>query len=96
LISNWALVTGGLVIATFVGWAVPEEVWYGEVEDDAFARRFFGLWKWLTRIVAPVAIVIVMLNTAGVFSTDTESAESAPTFESCWTAEQQADDGSSE
>lgn len=96
LISNWALVTGGLVIATFVGWAVPEDVWYREIEDDAFGRRFFGLWKWLTRVVAPVAIVIVMLNTAGVFSGDSQESASEKTFASCWAVENQADEGSSE
>jgi NSS family neurotransmitter:Na+ symporter len=94
LISNWALIIGGLVVAIFVGWSVPEETWYSEIEGDTVGEAVFDVWKWLVRIVAPVAIILVMLNTAGLFATGQDGekqTEETAEQKVCWNPKQPQD-----
>jgi len=52
------LVFGGLMLALFVGWAMPDPV--AEVERVAEGVRWFFAWRWLLRIVVPVLLAIVL------------------------------------
>jgi NSS family neurotransmitter:Na+ symporter len=62
LVSGWALPLGGLGIGLYVGWAVPKEEWYDEIEGDGLGMLMFKWWLWLTRILAPLAVIVILGN----------------------------------
>lgn len=67
LISNWALTIGGLGAALFTGWAVPREQIWNELKGDVLGKTGFTIWLSITRFIAPVAVVFVLLHSVGVF-----------------------------
>ncbi len=67
LISNWALTLGGLGVAIYTGWGVKKEDLWEELKDDALGRVGFGGWWLVTRFVAPVAVILVLLHSVGLF-----------------------------
>lgn len=66
-VVNFALPLGGFGAGAFAGWVVDPEVWYDEIEGEQLAEWLIGGWIWLVRIVAPLAIVLVLLSKLGVF-----------------------------
>ncbi|MBN1780018.1 sodium-dependent transporter [bacterium] len=56
LASNWFLPVGGILIALFVGWILPKAFSRKEVEEGHGPFRLHGLWIFLLRFVAPLAI----------------------------------------
>lgn len=67
LISNWSLTIGGLGIALFTGWAVPRAQIWNELKDDALGKIGFSIWLSITRFIAPIAVIFVLLHSIGVF-----------------------------
>ncbi|MCB9596915.1 MAG: sodium-dependent transporter [Sandaracinaceae bacterium] len=69
LASNWMLPLGGLGIALFASWRIEEvkrrEALLGERTEGAPLAAYLA-WLWILRVVAPVAIVLVMLHALGV------------------------------
>ncbi len=57
---------GGLLMALFVGYAVPKSQVYATLKSSI--GRGFELWYFMLRYIAPIALVIVMLNLLGVLS----------------------------
>ncbi len=57
---------GGLLMAIFIGYSVPKEQVFAGVGKSL--GRAFSLWYFILRYVAPVALVIVMLNLLGVIT----------------------------
>lgn len=66
LISNWALTLGGLGVALYSGWGVDKDVLWDELKGDALGRFGFMGWWVLTRFVAPLAVILVLLHAVGV------------------------------
>lgn len=62
LTSNILLPLGGLGIALFVGWKMAPAV----VAEEVRLGRLHGLWYFLVRYVAPVLVVLVLLNSVGI------------------------------
>jgi NSS family neurotransmitter:Na+ symporter len=67
LVSSYMLPLGGFFIALYAGW-----IWKGKEEKRELAGRtrrpwLYPLWHFLLRFVAPVAVLIIILNQAGVF-----------------------------
>lgn len=58
--SNWFLPLGGLAVAVFMGWVVPEEDSREEFGAGSRFAALYPLWRFLLRYVAPVAIVCVI------------------------------------
>lgn len=56
LATNWLLPVGGFFIALFVGWFLSERLTRDEMEAGGGPYRLFGLWRFLLRVVCPVAI----------------------------------------
>ena len=62
--SNLLLPTGGLIVALFAGWIWPKAEALAEAN---FRWPITGwLWRWLLRVVAPAAILLILLNGIGV------------------------------
>jgi NSS family neurotransmitter:Na+ symporter len=56
LSTNWLLPVGGFFIALFVGWFLSERLTRDEMEAGGGPFPLYGLWRFLLRVVCPVAI----------------------------------------
>jgi NSS family neurotransmitter:Na+ symporter len=66
LASNWSLPIGGMGMALFVAWWLPEALRRSEfVSGSRLARGYVG-WLVVLRYVVPLAIVAVFLRAVGV------------------------------
>ena len=64
LTSNIMLPLGGLIIAIFAGWVMCRN---SSAEELGGAGTTCRLWRFLTRYVAPVGILFVLLQAVGIF-----------------------------
>jgi len=64
LTSNWMLPLGGLLIAIYAGWIMPRRL--QEAEVQGLNPLFFRGWLVLIRFVAPILVVIVLLQKVGI------------------------------
>ncbi len=66
-LSDHMLPIGGFFIALFVGWGMQPKDLEDEVTNGGLvSAKWFNIFLWLTRVVAPIAILIVILNLVGV------------------------------
>jgi len=56
--TNLFLVGGGLAIAIFVGWVMPDPI--GEAAVGATRGRVHTIWRALLRYVVPAALVVIL------------------------------------
>lgn len=63
--NNILLTVGGLLISLFVGWIIPDIAKKETTSHGPFA--FQTVWLWICRVVAPVAIFIIILGGFGLF-----------------------------
>ncbi|MEQ9498798.1 MAG: sodium-dependent transporter [Deltaproteobacteria bacterium] len=66
LASNWFLPLGGLLIAIYVGWVMPDDRRRAEFESGSRFAAFYSVWLVFLRFVAPIAIIILFLYSIGV------------------------------
>jgi NSS family neurotransmitter:Na+ symporter len=59
--SNWLLPLGGLFIAIFVGWVMPEHARSDEFKTGSRFGMLYPAWKWVLRLVVPAAILVLWL-----------------------------------
>ena len=62
LASNWYLPVGGLLIALFVGWILGAKETRDELEVGHGPMASFGLWHFLIRFVAPLAVGAIIVS----------------------------------
>ncbi len=63
LASNWMLPLGGLLISIYAGWVMPAKMRDAELQGAAPALT--KTWLLLVRFVAPVLVVLVLLQKVG-------------------------------
>ncbi len=68
LASNWMLPMGGLFIAIYAGWVMPKR--YREAEFEGMPRWIVHVWTGLIRFVAPLLVILVLLQKAGFLDAD--------------------------
>jgi len=67
LASNVLLPLGGLLIAMFVGWYMNRDVVKSEISNSGKLKvSMFGVFNFLIRFIAPIAIAIIFLNGVGI------------------------------
>jgi NSS family neurotransmitter:Na+ symporter len=67
--ANILLPLGGFFIVIFVGWFIGRKAVRQELSNEGSLRvRFLGLFLWIVRLVAPIAIAIVFLNGIGIIN----------------------------
>jgi NSS family neurotransmitter:Na+ symporter len=61
LVANWMLPIGALLTTLFVGWKLRRSQNRDELglSDTSLS---FNLWLWLVRVVAPAAIILLIIN----------------------------------
>jgi NSS family neurotransmitter:Na+ symporter len=66
--SNILLPLGGVFVVVFVGYVLGSKVVRQEIEADGKKARLFGLFMFIVKFVAPVAIALVFLNGLGLLN----------------------------
>ena len=62
LASNWFLPVGGFLIALFAGWVLAPRMTRSELEEGHGEFRGYGLWRFLIRFVAPLAVGAIIVS----------------------------------
>ncbi len=62
LASNWYLPVGGFLIALFVGWFLGRREVYDVLEQGHGDWPLFGLWRFLIRFAAPLAVGAIIVS----------------------------------
>jgi len=62
LAANWFLPVGGLLIALFVGWFLGRRDAREELEAGHGVMTGFGVWRFLIRFVAPIAVAAIIVS----------------------------------
>ncbi len=70
LVANWTLPIGGLLTALFGGWVLSKELAFTEFDSEGKRRWLFFVWRVFVRYIAPVAIVLIILEGTGVIDID--------------------------
>jgi NSS family neurotransmitter:Na+ symporter len=70
LVSNWILPVGGMLTATFIGWAFPKERCYEEFISGSHWRWLFRPWFFMVRWVAPLATILIIFYKSGLIDVD--------------------------
>ena len=59
--ANWMLPCGGFLITLFVGWKLGRKACMQELGLSR-SNFFFTVWLWIVRIVAPAAVLILLIS----------------------------------
>lgn len=62
LAGNWFLPVGGFLIALFAGWALTRNESREELEEGHGVMESYGVWRFLIRFVAPLAIGAIIVS----------------------------------
>lgn len=66
LALSWMMPIGGLFTVLFVGWWCPKQAIYQEFLQGSKTRFFVHPWYFLVRYVAPIAVIIIILQESGI------------------------------
>lgn len=64
--ANWMLPLGGMMIAIFVGFVLDAKLRSEEFRRGASWGGLHGIWLLLVRFLAPVAVLIILLESVGL------------------------------
>ena len=70
LASIWLMPIGGCLVATFVGWALDRKLVEEEFKLNSSLGRLFGVWLFLLRFIAPLAILLILLHHTNIINLD--------------------------
>lgn len=68
--NNWLLPLSGMLIAVFAGWYLDATMLQEEFSQGTAMKFLFRPWLFLVRFVAPVAVLLVMLQKGGIIDID--------------------------
>lgn len=65
--SNILLPLGGILICIFAGWRLDKSILYNEISNEGRLKfKFFKLYAFILKYVAPICIFLILLNSMGV------------------------------
>lgn len=70
LVSVWLLPLGGLMISVYVGWFLDRSLLKEEFEAGSSLKFLWKPWFFFMRWIAPVAILCILLQKAGMINVD--------------------------
>lgn len=70
IVSLWLLPVGGLMIAIFTGWVLDEELSRAEFSSGTSYKYLWKPWLFFTRWIAPIGIVLIILQQAHLINID--------------------------
>jgi len=65
--TNIMLPLGGLLIALFVGWSMRKKSVMHELDVNNDQHKLFNVWRFATRYIAPLGVLIIFLKVTGIF-----------------------------
>lgn len=71
LVSVWLLPIGGLMIAIYAGWFLDQSISEDEFQAGTSWKKLWRPWLFFVRWVAPIAILVIMLQKSGIIDVDT-------------------------
>jgi neurotransmitter:Na+ symporter, NSS family len=71
IVSLWLLPIGGLMIAIFTGWFLDKEICHSEFVNGTSYKWLWRPWFFFIRWVAPVGIILIILQQAHIINIDT-------------------------
>lgn len=70
-VSNyWLLPLSGMLIAVFAGWYLDKNLLKEEFNQGTRLAKLFRPWFFLVRFIAPIAVLLVMLQKGGIIDID--------------------------
>lgn len=70
IVSLWLLPLGGLMVACFTGWYMDKETLSKEFRSGTSYGWLFSYWFFLTRWLAPFAIILIIMQQVGIINID--------------------------
>jgi NSS family neurotransmitter:Na+ symporter len=70
IVSLWLLPLGGLMVACFTGWYMDKETLFKEFNSGTSYGWLFSYWFFLTRWLAPFAIILIIMQQVGIINID--------------------------
>lgn len=70
IVSLWLLPIGGLMIAIFTGWVLDQELSRSEFSSGTSYKYLWRPWLFFTRWIAPVGIILIILQQAHLINID--------------------------
>jgi NSS family neurotransmitter:Na+ symporter len=67
IVSNWMLPVGGLGMAIFAGWVLPESLRKSEFVAGTRLGGLYRAWLQILRYLVPIAVGAVFLHILGLF-----------------------------
>lgn len=70
LVSIWLLPIGGLMVAIYSGWILDRQVAWEEFHANSTFKWLWTPWRFLLKWVAPLGIIMIMLQQSGLIDID--------------------------
>ncbi|MEI8366499.1 MAG: sodium-dependent transporter [Parachlamydiaceae bacterium] len=70
LISIWFMPIGGLMVSIYTGWFLDKAISRDEFQAGSQYKWLWGPWLFFMRWVAPVAILLILMQQAGIVNVD--------------------------
>lgn len=70
LVSVWLMPIAGLMVAIFTGWVLDKEIAKEEFQAGTSLKGLWKIWLFFTKWIAPIAIIIIMLQSSGLIDID--------------------------
>jgi len=66
--ASWFMPIAGLFTTIFIGWKIPKEEVFSEFLNGAKTRWIVYPWYYIVKWVAPIAVIIIILQEAGILN----------------------------
>ena len=70
VVSTWIIPVGGLLISIYLGWVMDQTAAYEEFIAGNRFKFLFKPWRFFVRYVVPVTILIIIIQTSGLYNFD--------------------------
>lgn len=67
LVAHWLLPVSGFLIAFYAGWRFNKAVAEKQFKLSSTMKYLFGIWWFFIKFIAPLAILLIILQSAGLF-----------------------------
>lgn len=70
IVSTWVIPVGGLLISIYLGWIMDQKGCYEEFISGNNWKFLFKPWRFFVRYVVPITIIIIIIQTSGLYNFD--------------------------
>ncbi|GAB4192465.1 MAG: sodium-dependent transporter [Simkaniaceae bacterium] len=64
--ASWMMPIAGLLTTIFIGWFLNKQFIRQEFEMGTTYKKIFHIWYWAVRYLAPFAVILIILQEAGI------------------------------